>query len=111
MDNIREMARAPKQEWLKECCTPTTKYKHSINFNSFCNWANTTDVEPVNECKVSDPREFSKKWGKLMRASLSRYYVLKNVGETLAFEMFKMAVNNLLTKVYYVKVATCNSVI
>jgi hypothetical protein len=44
-------------------------------------------------------------------AALSRYYVLKNVGKTLAFEMCKMAVNNELTKVYYLKVPTCNLVI
>jgi len=54
----------PKEEWLKEYSKEGTKKNHSKNFDEFCEWANTNDVKLVEEYKTSDPREFSKKWGK-----------------------------------------------
>jgi len=54
----------PKEKWLKEYSRNGTIKNHSTNFDEFCQWANTNDVELVKEYKSSDPREFSKKWGK-----------------------------------------------
>jgi len=54
----------PKEEWLKEYSKENTIRKHSQNFDEFCQWANTNDIKLVEEYKTSDPREFSKKWGK-----------------------------------------------
>jgi len=54
----------PKEEWLKEYSKEETRYKYNFNFGLFCKWANTNDMELVEEYKNSDPREFSKKWGK-----------------------------------------------
>lgn len=54
----------PKEDWLKEYSKPRTIKKSRRNFKRFCEWSNINDVELVEEYKTSDPREFSKKWGK-----------------------------------------------
>jgi len=55
---------SPKEEWLKEYSKEGSKNKNRKHLDRFCEWAKVTDVELVKECKASDPREFSKKWGK-----------------------------------------------
>lgn len=57
-----EMA-TPKEEWLAEYSRASTRHKYEMNFDAFCEWAKTSDVELVKEYKASDHREFSKKWG------------------------------------------------
>jgi len=54
----------PKESWLKEYGKESTKYIYSTRFDEFLAWAKTSDEELVKEYKASDPREFSKKWGK-----------------------------------------------
>jgi len=56
----------PKEEWLKEYSRDRTLKKNRRNFRRFCEWANISDVELVEEYKKSNPRDFSKKWGKII---------------------------------------------
>jgi integrase len=56
----------PKEDWLREYSRQRTIKKCRRNFGLFCEWADTNDLELVNEYKTSDPREFSKKWGKII---------------------------------------------
>jgi len=62
--NIISENMKPKEEWLREYSKEGTKKNHGINFDEFCQWVNTDDIKLVEEYKTSDPREFSKKWGK-----------------------------------------------
>jgi len=56
----------PKESWLSEYSKASTKKKYDMNFDLFCKWANTNETELVEEFKVNDPRDFSKKWGKIL---------------------------------------------
>jgi hypothetical protein len=56
----------PLDSWLRQYTSKTTKDLHRADFGLFCEWTKTTDEELVEEYKNSDPREFSKKWGKAL---------------------------------------------
>ena len=54
----------PKEEWLREYPKHGTKQKYNKSFDDFVKWAKTSDIELAKEYETSDPRNFSKKWGK-----------------------------------------------
>lgn len=57
----------PKTEWLLEYASKLrTQQKYRVNFDDFCEFANTTDEDLVKEYKTMDKDEFSKKWGKVV---------------------------------------------
>lgn len=63
--------KTPKERWLEEYTKETTKARYVKDFDDFCRWAQTSDVELVEHYKASDDRQ---KWAKDMGALVAKFY-------------------------------------
>jgi len=65
------MNKTPKEEWLAEYPKELTRFHYNRNFELFCAWAKTSDVELVKEYEASKNK---KRWRKETGATIVRYY-------------------------------------
>lgn len=76
---INDMNKTPKEKWLAEYSKKSTITVYKKNFNDFCIWAKTSDIELV---KQYDEVENKRVWRKEMGAVILRWYayMLKEKG-------------------------------
>lgn len=65
------MTKTPRKLWLAEYTKESTKYRYERDFNLFCEWAKTSDVELVEEYQKATNK---KQWAKEKGAQIVRWY-------------------------------------
>ena len=79
--------KTPKELWLEGYLKTSTKQRYEYDFNAFCEWAKTSDVELVDEYNDAENK---KQWAKRKGADIVKFYNwLRKEGKSVNYSRSK----------------------
>jgi len=84
---IGDELKTPKELWFEEYLKESTKQRYEYDFNDFCEWAKTSDVELVKEYESAENK---KRWAKRKGADIVKFYNwLRTEGKSVNYSRSK----------------------